>query len=321
MTPASNQRLHDFGDRVLLALDKRRKGDDLPAVQVKHLERDANGWACAETANFRIFHNQSRELAEQVAQTAEHTRKTMADKWFGGFKDDWSPRCDIYLHATAQDYARSTGASNGSPGHSSFKTDGARVLVRRIDLHCDDPKNMLHAVLPHEATHVVLAGQFGDHPIPRWADEGIAVLTEPREKIDRHLRNLVRCREEIGLFTVEQMMKMADYPQPKYITVFYAQSVSLVEFMADIHGPETFTKFLHRPERRLRVGPEEILQVRQFRRPAQGLEGPGLRRRGRGPGNRRSPGRSVTGPITGSPHPPTRCAWRAPGREFPDIPS
>ena len=45
-------------------------------------------------------------------------------------------------------------------------------------------------MLPHEATHVVLAGQFGDQPVPRWADEGMAVLTEPRDKIDRHLRNL-----------------------------------------------------------------------------------------------------------------------------------
>src|SRR6202011_5991684 len=112
-------------------------------------------------------------------------------------------------------------------------------------LHCDEPKNMLGAVLPHEATHVVLAGQFGEQPIPRWADEGIAVLTEPREKIDRHLRNLARCRQETGLFSARQLMQMADYPEPRYITVFYAQSVSLVEFLATRQqGPETLTKFL-----------------------------------------------------------------------------
>jgi tetratricopeptide (TPR) repeat protein len=244
MTPSNNARLQDFGTRVLAELDKRRGGDG-PAVTVTHYERNADGWARAETANFRIFHNQSREFAEQVAQTAERTRTTMARKWFGGFKDNWNPRCDIYLHATAQDYSKATGVPLGSPGHSSFKTDGSRMLSRQIDLHCDEPRNLLGAVLPHETTHVVLAGQFGDQPIPRWADEGIAVLTEPRDKIDRHLRNLVRCRQETGLFSTRQLMQMADYPEPRYITVFYAESVSLVEFLATRQqGPETLTKFL-----------------------------------------------------------------------------
>ena len=74
----------------------------------------------------------------------------------------------------------------GSPGHSSIRTDGPRVLSRRIDLHCGDVPNLLAAVLPHETTHVTLAGQFGDRPVARWADEGMAVLTEPREKVERH---------------------------------------------------------------------------------------------------------------------------------------
>ncbi len=243
MTPANNQRLQDFGKLVLAEIDRRRR-DDAPAVKVTHYERSADGWARAESANFRIFHNQSRELVEQVAQVAERTRTTMARKWFGGFKDAWDPRCDIYLHATAQEYSKATGVPNGSPGHSTFRTEGSRVLSRRIDLHCEDPQNLVNAVLPHEATHVVLAGQFGEQAIPRWADEGVAVLTEPREKIDRHLRNLVRCKQETGLFTAKQLMQMADYPEARYVTVFYAESVSLVEFLSDKKGPETFTKFV-----------------------------------------------------------------------------
>ncbi len=35
------------------------------------------------------------------------------------------------------------------------------------------------AILPHEVTHVVLADLFTTQQIPRWADEGIAVLAEP----------------------------------------------------------------------------------------------------------------------------------------------
>src|SRR5262249_52537499 len=212
--------------------------------------------ARAETVNFRIYHNQTRELAEQVAQTAERTRTEMCRKWFGGAKDDWNPRCDIFLHATSRDYNRATGVAGTSPGHSSLKTEGSRVLCRKIDLHCDDPQNLVCAVLPHETTHVVLAGQYGEQPIPRWADEGIAVLTEPRPKIDRHLQNLTHCRQENTLFSVKNLMQMADYPEPRYITSFYAQSVSLVEYLSNLKAPQVLTQFVRDAQK---IGYEQAL--------------------------------------------------------------
>jgi hypothetical protein len=153
----------------------------------------------------------------------------MYRRWAGAVPEDWSPRCDLYLHATAQDYSKATGVPANSPGHSTIRSEGGRVTGRRIDLHIDDPA-MLIAVLPHEATHVVLADQFGEAPVPRWADEGMAVLTEPRERIERHLRNLPRHRQEGELFGARELLGLNDYPEPR-VGAFYAQSVSLVEFL------------------------------------------------------------------------------------------
>jgi hypothetical protein len=212
------------------------------AITVRDIGR-TNGWSVAETTNFRIYHNLSADGVDQVARAAECTRADMNRKWFGAACEPWSPKCEIYLHATGQDYSRVTGVPGGSPGHSSFHLDGGRVLGRRIDLHCDD-SGWLPAVLPHETTHVVLAGKFGEQPVPRWADEGIAVLTEPREKIDRHLRNLPKHREENQLFPLRQLVNMNDYPDPRYIGSFYAQSVSLVDFLSREKGPEVFTQFV-----------------------------------------------------------------------------
>jgi hypothetical protein len=90
---------------------------------------------------------------------------------------------------------------------------------------------------------VVLAGQF-DQPVPRWADEGIAVLTEPRHKIDLHLQNLSTCRQDKTLFLIRELILAPDYPQPRQIKAFYAQSVSLVEFLANEKGPQAFSGFL-----------------------------------------------------------------------------
>ncbi|HZT81032.1 MAG TPA: hypothetical protein VFA26_12445, partial [Gemmataceae bacterium] len=237
-------RLEGFGKDLLKRIQERRGGpaDDGTPVEVRHLERSADGWAVAETANFRIKHNQPRELAQKAAETAERTRAAMSRKWFGQADGPWSPKCDIYLHATAQDYSRATGVPAQSPGHSTIRSEGPRVLARRIDLHCDDP-NLLTAVLPHETTHVVLAGKF-DAPVPRWADEGMAVLTEPREKIDRHLRNLPQHRQERQMFYLRDLMNLNDYPHPSRVGAFYAQSVSVVQYLSDLKGPQTFTAFL-----------------------------------------------------------------------------
>jgi tetratricopeptide (TPR) repeat protein len=239
-------KLTAFGQDLLRRVQERRgqAAPEAAKVEVRHTPAQGQGWAVAETANFRVLHRQSQDLAGQVARVAEQTRLSASRKWFGEPAPPWSPRCDIYLHATAQDYARATMAPTVSPGHSSFQNDGDRVLVRRIDLHCDDP-GMVTAVLPHEATHVVLWGRFGRFTVPRWADEGMAVLSEPRDRVERHLRNLPRHRDERTLFPLGQLMKMEDYPDPRSIGPFYAQGVSLVEFLSSqAGGPRVFAQFL-----------------------------------------------------------------------------
>jgi hypothetical protein len=244
-------KLDSFGKDLLRKLQDRQAVTlvDTPvaqgsaALEVRHIPAQQGTWAVAETTNFRILHLQSREFAEQIARSAEATRAAMIKKWFGDDPGPWKPRCDIFLYATAQDYSQATGAPANSPGHSTMRTEGEHVMSRRIDLHCDDA-NMTVGVLPHETTHVVLAGHFGDHPVPRWADEGMAVLSEPRDRIERHLRNLPQHKADRHLFGTGQLMKLDAYPDPRYIGPFYAQSVSLVEFLTERAGPLVFAKFL-----------------------------------------------------------------------------
>ncbi len=230
-------KLEQYGKEILRTIQDRR-------IEVRHIPARGDNWPEAETANFRVIHKQSRELAEQVARIAETTRAEMTRKWFGEEPAPWPTKCRIILFSTARDYAGSTGKPADSPGHSTLKTEAERVLDRRIDLHCD-VKDMLINVLPHETTHAVLWGRFGPHLAPRWADEGVALLTEPREKIDRYLRMLPQCRARRELFTAAELMNSKDYPEPRRIGAFYAQSVSLVEFLSSQKGgPAEFPRFL-----------------------------------------------------------------------------
>ena len=248
-----NKGLASFGAVVLGKIQDRRgvvraaapdRPDDAPAdIEIRHTPRQqGQAYAVAETANFRIFHNQSREVAEKAARVAETARAAASKKWFGDAAPAWNPRCDLYLHATAEDYSLATKQPPQLAGHSSVGRSASQIVSRRIDIHCDDP-NVFIGVLPHETTHVVLADGFR-RPLPHWADEGMAVLSEPRDRIELHLHNLPQHRANGELFAVAELMQMDQYPDARRIGAFYAESVSLVEFLAKEKGYPTFAQFM-----------------------------------------------------------------------------
>ncbi len=250
--------IHDCGRVLLENIESRTQiaqriaePSSQPRIAVQHHSQPANGWQVAESANFRVLHG-DRALAEKAAQVAEQTRAAVLLKWFGERgPPSWSCKCDIYLHATAEAYARATGAPADSPGHSSIgaeRHDASRITSLRIDLHADHP-NLLTAVLPHETTHVALAGRFGSRPLPRWADEGMAVLSEPYDKVNRHLRTLPQAYQDGRAFSAGQLMKQEDYPGNGMLTAFYGQSVALVNYLTELKGARVFTEFLQAAQR------------------------------------------------------------------------
>jgi hypothetical protein len=216
-------------------------------VQVQHLQGvDGAGWSVTQTANFRVFHKDAAEMAALLGQTAEQTRAATYRKWFGQAPSGWTPRCDIYLHANARDYSLVTGVPEAVPGHSTFQFDGGRLLSRRIDLHCDCP-TMVSAVLPHETIHAVLHGMFDEKALPRWANEGMAVLGEPLRQIQAQIQQLPRYRQAGQLVDAQVLMEMKGYPT-RHVAAFYAQSVSLVAFLTASQDAQVFTQFLRTAE-------------------------------------------------------------------------
>jgi hypothetical protein len=225
---------------LVLALARPAAAEPAP---VRHLDHRSNGWSVAETANFRIFHDEEPGFAERAARVAERTRTAVLRKWFGAAGADWDPPCELYLHRSAGSFWRLSGVPPEVPACTRVEADGERVLARQIHVHGQE-ENLLAAILPHEVTHAVLAGRFGDRGVPRWVDEGMAVLTEPRDRVEGHLRNLARCYRDGRLFTPRDLLALRDYPAPRDGVLFYAESVSLVEFLAGEKGPRTFTRFV-----------------------------------------------------------------------------
>lgn len=231
----------------LRSKDKTIAGSSEVSVtfDLKHLGKNKEGWNVSETPHFRIFHHQGPELAEKVARIAEGTRATMYRRWFGNDGVEWTPKCELVLHDNGDSYHRMTGVPATSPGHARIESDptGKRIVSRRMDLRIDHP-GFFEAVLPHETTHVVLAGMFEGHAVPRWADEGIAVLSEPEDKVQLHRRKLSESETLGQLFPLKELMELPDYPQPRRIAAFYAQSVAFCEFMTAQKGPLVLTHFI-----------------------------------------------------------------------------
>ncbi len=204
-------------------------------------------WAIRDSANFRVFHADPA-LAEKVIEAAEATRRDQGRRW--GDKapaGPWQPRCEIYLYPTARQYAAETGQPEDSPGFSTMGMNEGRIISRRLNLRGDHP-TLLAAVLPHEVTHVILADHFTTQQIPRWADEGMAVLSEPTDEQDRRASDLVEPLGKNVLFPVETLMSM-DYPDNRYWALYYAQSVSLTRFLVEQGTPAQLVQFLQGSQR------------------------------------------------------------------------
>jgi len=216
------------------------------------LERAGNSeivtnWQVRESANFRIYHTDPK-LAEQVVQVAEVAREDQIKRWWGPTANvAWSPRCDIYIYPTAKSFSRMTGQTEESPGFSTMGMNAGKIVTRRINLRADHP-TLTHAVLPHEVTHVVLADLFPTQQVPRWADEGMAVLAEPESEQLLRAGDLKDPLTSGKLFKLKDLMIM-DYPEGKYWGLYYAQSVSLTRFMVELGTPAQFIQFVQASQR------------------------------------------------------------------------
>jgi hypothetical protein len=116
-------------------------------------------------------------------------------------------------------------------GFADLEIGDGQVWMRRLHLRADDTQR-LDKLLIHELTHVVLADHFAKHQIPRWADEGIAVLSEPVERRNE-LRLWLSTEASQGrLWSLRDLANLRQLPGDQRLgELFYAQSAGLIEYL------------------------------------------------------------------------------------------
>ena len=204
----------------------------------------------AESAHFVVTSYREGPCARYVASRCENTRSQLRCDCLGRSEPlAWEPKCQIVLHSSQSSYRRATGQGSGQTvGSSLINIRSGRVSERRIDLLATDAKQALSAV-PHELTHVLLADVFPASPPPRWAEEGLALLADPADKRARHARDLRRALQTNTTLPLATFFTNADYPAARDRAVFYAQSMSLAEYLVALDSPQRFVEFVELGER------------------------------------------------------------------------
>jgi hypothetical protein len=183
------------------------------------------------TTNF-LVEAPTPQIAQLVGQYAEHYRKQKAIEWLGHEMPNWPERCPIHVKVTA----------NGPSGATSFAFDRGRVLGQHM--HIEGPLDRLVAsVLPHEVTHTVFAHYYRC-PVPRWADEGGAVLSEDEMERDRHDKLVRQVLNTPGRrIPLRRLFTLHDYPGD--VMVLYAEGFSVANFLVNAGGKPNFLGFIH----------------------------------------------------------------------------
>jgi hypothetical protein len=204
-----------------------------------------NGWLVAETSRFWVCCYNRDLPAARIAQDCEALQERLSEKWLAQKEPaSWSAKCMVVLHPNRESYLAAVGAEAGSTcGSSEVERVNGSISKRRIDLR-GDRSDYLTAALPHEMTHVVLADHFSGQSLPRWADEGMAILADTETKRGLHSRDLRAAFLQNKAFRITELMPLQEYPSAERWGVFYGQSMSVVDYLVRRGSPHRFVQFL-----------------------------------------------------------------------------
>jgi hypothetical protein len=182
------------------------------------------------TQNFQV-EAPTPQIAQQVGQAAEFYRKQKALEWLGQEMPPWPQRCPIVVRVTM----------SGPSGATQFAFD--RGVIRSQNMHIEGPLDRIVAsVLPHEVTHTVFA-DFFRCPVPRWADEGGAVLSEDELERDRHDKLVRHVLNTPGRkIPLRRLFSLREYPGD--VMVLYAEGYSVANYLVHAGGKHHFLRFV-----------------------------------------------------------------------------
>lgn len=187
--------------------------------------------------NFRVV-NLPPQQGAVYERAAEDAYVRLSRWWFGKPHPElWRPGrlapVPIAIHLQPD-------GSGG--GRTSFRIERGQVFGWKMFV-AGSPRKILDDALPHEVGHVVLYARFR-RPLGRCLDEGAASIGESQAEHAAARKRVFEALRRNAAMPFSRILDEQRYPQPSSTLLFYAQSHSLVEFLLQRKGRETFVAFL-----------------------------------------------------------------------------
>ena len=184
-----------------------------------------SGWISRRSRHF-IVEARDAAVADAVRLWAEQARQAIWDRWFretsGTTAPPWPRPVRIVVHRHHPGFYATT-----------FSPDGeVRITLWAGDRH-------LASTVRHEVWHAVVHLRYPGKWIPRWLDEGIAVCNESAAEQQRMIAPLKRTKRR---YRLRELVHFKQYPAQ--VSLFYAQSYSLADYLVRRHGERNLIRFL-----------------------------------------------------------------------------
>jgi hypothetical protein len=201
------------------------------------------GPACAEeyltleTEHFRIYYApQQEKLAHTATAVAEEAWRRISD-----FLDSHPVRkIEILIAPDRAAFQQASGGMIPDWGIGLAAPAQARILITSP---ADAPANIdLEEIITHEVAHVLLGLTLPGQPLPRWFDEGHAMVHARQWRITESTR-IVWALLAGTLIPLSDLTYTFPYERAS-AELAYTESYTAVDFMVRSRGPDAFREFV-----------------------------------------------------------------------------
>ncbi|MFA5147379.1 MAG: hypothetical protein WC515_08385 [Candidatus Omnitrophota bacterium] len=223
----------------------------------------AENWQESKSDHFVVYFTKDKKFAQDVLDKAEvYYERIARELGYPRYSEFWmwERRVKIYIYPDHASFIKATNQPNWSHGMADYRTKQIVSFTWST--------GFLESLLPHEMAHLIFRDFVGfKGEVPLWLDEGVAQWAEEAKRGDMK-RSVKQLYEEDTLLSLRDMMKLRlmdirDQSRTyilstitkkgeraslilgtdNLITIYYLQSVSLVGFLIERYGSDSFAEF------------------------------------------------------------------------------
>ena len=154
----------------------------------------------------------------------------------------WENRAKVFIAKDKEEYLSQFNCSSWS---------GACVNYMAKVIYTYPNQESFDSLFIHELTHIILHEYVGRNHLPLWLDEGVATYIENKHSVSLYQRRLaslqraIKQDKHIPLSELTQMTSGVLAKKPAdYVSLFYVESFSIVNFFNKRYGKYKFSTFL-----------------------------------------------------------------------------